>query len=170
MSSCARLRNLPPLPGVAQLAGRAVEQNVFYDPGFALAAAPLLGADVRVGLVWSRAPRQLAGFFPVRIDRRRYGVPFAVTVGWTHPFAPLGTPLVDRDMAEPVIAAWLDHVAGDAALPDLMLLPLVAEADRSPRRWPTCSRAAIVGRRPSTGTSGPCCFPARAAPITSSAA
>jgi CelD/BcsL family acetyltransferase involved in cellulose biosynthesis len=48
-------------------------------------------------------------------------------VGWTHPYAPLGTPLVDRDMAEPVIAAWLDHVADDDALPDLMLMPLIAQ-------------------------------------------
>ena len=47
--------------------------------------------------------------------------------GWTHPFGPLGTPLVERDLSEPVIAAWLDHVARDAHLPKLMLLPYVPE-------------------------------------------
>jgi CelD/BcsL family acetyltransferase involved in cellulose biosynthesis len=132
MSFDVELRPLAELTAIAEdwrlLAGRAVEQNVFYDPAFALAAAPLFGTGVRVGLVWSHTPRQLVGFFPVRIDRRRYGVPFAVTVGWTHPYAPLGTPLVDRDMVEPVIAAWLDHIADDAGLPDLMLMPLVAQA------------------------------------------
>jgi hypothetical protein len=45
-------------------------------------------------------------------------------VGWTHPYAPLGTPLVDRDLAQPTIAAWLDHLALRTDLPKLMLLPL----------------------------------------------
>jgi CelD/BcsL family acetyltransferase involved in cellulose biosynthesis len=125
------LRPLSELAAIAEdwrlLAARALEQNVFYDPGFALAAAPVMGADVRAGLIWSRAPRELVGFFPVRIDRCRYGIPFALLVGWTHPYAPLGTPLVDRDLAEPVIAAWLDHVTNDAALPNLMLMPMVAQ-------------------------------------------
>lgn len=132
MSFDVELRPLAELAAIAEdwraLANRALEPNVFYEPAFALAAAPLLGSDVRAGLIWSRTPRQLVGFFPVRIDRRRYGVPFAVLLGWTHPFAPSGTPLVDRDRAEPAIAAWLDHVAQDAALPDLMMLRLIAEA------------------------------------------
>ena len=50
-----------------------------------------------------------------------------VLVGWTHPYGPLGTPLVEREAAEPVIAAWLAHIAGDPSLPALVLLPLVAE-------------------------------------------
>jgi CelD/BcsL family acetyltransferase involved in cellulose biosynthesis len=132
MSFDVELHPLAELAAIAEdwraLASRALEPNVFYEPAFALAAAPALGSDVRAGLVWSRMPRQLVGFFPVRIDRRRYGVPFAVMLGWTHPFAPFGTPLVDRDMAEPAIAAWLDHVAQDATLPDLMMLRLIAEA------------------------------------------
>jgi hypothetical protein len=80
------------------------------------------------GLVWSREPgRQLAGFFPVRIDRHRYGVPIPVLVSWTHPYATLGTPLVHRDMVEPVIAAWLEHIAQDPELPDLVLVRFLAE-------------------------------------------
>jgi CelD/BcsL family acetyltransferase involved in cellulose biosynthesis len=125
------LRPLSELSSIADewraLAARALEPNVFYEPSFALAAAPLLGADVHCGLIWSQAPRRLVGFFPVRIDRRRYGVPFAVMLGWTHPFAPLGTPLVDRDTAEPVISAWLDLIASESELPDLVLMPLIAE-------------------------------------------
>ena len=106
------------------LAGRALEPNVFYEPAFALAAAPVFGRDVAAGLVWSRtAPARLLGFFPWRIERRRYGSGPPVLVGWTHPFAPLGIPLVDRDAGTAVIAAWLDHLAERADLPPLLLLP-----------------------------------------------
>jgi CelD/BcsL family acetyltransferase involved in cellulose biosynthesis len=106
------------------LAGCAAEPNVFYEPSFALAAAPVLGRDVGAGLVWSRsASPRLLGFFPARIERRRYGLPLPVLVGWTHPYGPLGAPLVDRDLGEAVIAAWLAHVARDPQLPALLLLP-----------------------------------------------
>ena len=111
-----------------RLAWRAVEPNAFYEPAFALAAAPLLGASVQVGLIWSQTPRQLVGLFPVRVDRGRYGVPFSILVGWTHPYAPYGMPLVDRDMVEPVIAAWVDHIAHDPGLPDLVLMPFLGQA------------------------------------------
>ena len=37
------------------LAARALEPNVFYDPAFALAAAPVFGADAGAVLVWSKA-------------------------------------------------------------------------------------------------------------------
>ena len=106
------------------LAGRALEPNVFYEPAFALAAAPVFGRDVTAGLVWSRtAPARLLGFFPARIECRRYGPGPPVLVGWTHPFAPLGTPLVDRDAGPAVVAAWLDHLAKRADLPRRLLLP-----------------------------------------------
>ncbi len=111
-----------------QLAANTLDPNVFYEPAFALAAAPVLGANAIAGLVWTAGePRMLAGIFPMRIERHRYGVPVPVLVAWTHPYGPWGTPLVHRDMAEPVITAWLDHVAGDASLPDVVLLRLFDE-------------------------------------------
>jgi hypothetical protein len=119
------LAELAPL--VAQwreLAGCAIEPNVFYEPSFAMAAAPVLGGDVGAGLVWSRgAPPRLLGFFPARIERRRYGIALPLLVGWTHPYAPLGSPLVDRATGDDVIGAWLDHVARHPQLPKIMLLP-----------------------------------------------
>ena len=49
-----------PLPALAdivppwrELAARAAEPNVFYDPGFAVAATPVFGRDVEAILVWS---------------------------------------------------------------------------------------------------------------------
>ncbi len=111
------------------LATRTLEPNVFYEPAFALAAAAPFGDDVGAALVWSGTqPRRLLGFFPARVTARRYGLKLPVLIGWTHPYAPLGTPLVERDAAEPVIAAWLAHLAGNPSLPKLMLLPLIAEA------------------------------------------
>src|SRR5436190_241757 len=110
------------------LAARALEPNVFYEPAFALAAAPVFGRDVGVGLVWWRgAPARLAGLFPARIERRRYGIRLPVLVGWTHAYGPLGTPLVDRDAADAVIGAWLDHVAEHPSFPTRMLMPFLPE-------------------------------------------
>jgi CelD/BcsL family acetyltransferase involved in cellulose biosynthesis len=111
-----------------ELAARALSPNVFYEPGFALAAAPVFGHGVGAVLVWSgTSPRRLLGFFPARVEKRRYGIPLPVLVGWTHAYAPLGVPLVEPEAAEPVIAAWLAHLTGNAALPGLLLLPFVPE-------------------------------------------
>jgi CelD/BcsL family acetyltransferase involved in cellulose biosynthesis len=108
------------------LAARALEPNVFYEPAFALAAAGVFDRDAGAVLVWSgTSPRRLLGLFPARIEPRRYGLKLPVLVGWTHPYAPLGTPLVEREAAEPVIAAWLAHLADDPALPGLLLLPFL---------------------------------------------
>jgi CelD/BcsL family acetyltransferase involved in cellulose biosynthesis len=111
-----------------ELAARALVPNVFYEPAFALAAAPLFGRDVGAVLVWSgTAPRKLLGLFPARRETRRYGLKLPMLVGWTHPLAPFGAPLVEREAAEPVIAAWLAHVAGDSEQPGLLLLPYLPE-------------------------------------------
>src|ERR1700728_727218 len=111
-----------------ELAGRALEPNVFYEPAFALAAAPVFGRGAGAVLVWSgTTPRRLLGFFPARIAARRYGLKLPVLVGWTHAYAPFGLPLVERDAAEPVIAAWLAHLGAETAVPGLLLLPFLPE-------------------------------------------
>jgi CelD/BcsL family acetyltransferase involved in cellulose biosynthesis len=111
-----------------ELAARALEPNVFYEPAFALAAASVFGRETGAVLVWSgSAPRRLLGFFPARIETRRYGLKLPVVLGWAHAYAPLGVPLVERDAAEPVIAAWLAHLAAKAELPGLLLLPFLPE-------------------------------------------
>ncbi len=111
-----------------ELAARALEPNVFYEPPFALAVAPVFGADAGAVLIWSGGQsRRLLGFFPARIDRRRYGVNLPVLVGFTHPYGPLGLPLVEREAAEPVIGAFLSYLAAEPTLPGLVLLPFLPE-------------------------------------------
>jgi CelD/BcsL family acetyltransferase involved in cellulose biosynthesis len=108
-----------------ELCGRAAEPNVFYEPAFALAAAPPLGRDAGAVLVWSQG--RLRGLFPLRVERCRYGLPLPLLSGWTHPYGPLGTPLIDRDGASEVVAAFLDHLGGDATLPRILRLPYLAD-------------------------------------------
>jgi CelD/BcsL family acetyltransferase involved in cellulose biosynthesis len=110
-----------------RLAADAAEPNVFYEPGFALAAAPVFGRDVEAILVWSR-PRRLVGLFPFRVAARRYGAELPVLIGWTHAFAPSGIPLVDRGSAAAVVESFIDHVAADTSLPKILLLPLLNDS------------------------------------------
>ena len=65
------------------LAARALEPNVFYEPAFALAAAPVFGADAGAVLVWTGGGR-LVG--PVsRADRALARRLHSMLTGWTHP-------------------------------------------------------------------------------------
>jgi len=123
-----------PLAGLADIAAewgalarRAAEPNIFYEPAFALAAAPVLGRDVGAVLVRSLEPRRLIGLFPCRVERRRYGIRLPLLAGWTHPYAPLGTPLVERDAVPLAVSAFLDHVADDDALPKLLFMSCLVE-------------------------------------------
>src|SRR5581483_8090220 len=121
---------LPDLRTIAnelrELAGRVLEPNIFYEADFVLEAASVFGRDAGAVLFWSgTSPRKLLGFFPARIEPQRYGLSLPVLVGSTHQYAPLGTPLVERDAAEQVIAAWLAHISGDPDLPGLVMLPFV---------------------------------------------
>jgi CelD/BcsL family acetyltransferase involved in cellulose biosynthesis len=107
------------------LAERAVEPNVFYEPAFALAAWPVFAPQGGAVLVWSNdLPRRLIGFVPF-VARTRFGLP--MLVGLTHPYGPLGTPLFDRIDLLAAVTAFLDHVAGTAALPKLILLPYLSD-------------------------------------------
>jgi CelD/BcsL family acetyltransferase involved in cellulose biosynthesis len=123
------LAELAPIAGEWRaLAARALEPNVFYEPAFALAATPVFGGDAGAMLVWSGdEPRRLVGLFPARIERRRYGLKLPILAGFTHPYGPLGVPLVEREAAEPIVAAWLAHLAADEALPGLLLLPFLPQ-------------------------------------------
>ena len=132
---------------------------MFYEPAFALAAAPAFGRDAGAVLVWS-AGRPAGRPVPARIERHRYGVPLRVLAGWTHPYAPLGTPLVDRDDADAVIAALLDHL-GNRCHPAEAAAAAASRRGwrRSPPRSMPRSRDAACARRRSTAISARCSSP-----------
>lgn len=112
------------VPAWQELGERALESNVFYEPAFALAAAPVFGGTVRVLTAWAADERRaMLGFLPLCTARWRYGLPLRVLVGWTHPYAPSGMPLVDADRAEQVLEAMFEHLRGE-----FLLLPLVRDA------------------------------------------
>jgi O-antigen/teichoic acid export membrane protein/CelD/BcsL family acetyltransferase involved in cellulose biosynthesis len=110
-----------------ELCTRAIEPNAFFEPAIVLSGAQVFGKNLTVGLVWSTAfaSRQLVGLLPIQITRRNGITP--VVEGFTHSYGLLGTPLFDREMAVPAIAALLDHVSENPQLPKTLLLPLVAE-------------------------------------------
>jgi CelD/BcsL family acetyltransferase involved in cellulose biosynthesis len=101
------------------LASRAIEPNVFYEPAFALAAGPVFGTDTRAVLVRTAAGK-LVGLFPGHPGR-------IMVAGWVHHYAPLGVPLVDRTDPEAIIAAYLAHLDRDPAMPGQLLLPYLPE-------------------------------------------
>lgn len=93
------------------LAGRALEPNVFFEPGFALAAAQHLveAGQPRFAFVYRSQgtdPGSLIGVVP--FTRSRLDVGTAMLRGWRHAFSSLGVPLLDRDHAELAVEAVFD--------------------------------------------------------------
>jgi hypothetical protein len=93
----------------AHLAGRALEPNPFFEPGFLLAAAQHLVAfrEVMVLLAWQgtedRPQRRLLGFVPV-FPRHGFFLPDTL-IGLSDRRIAHGAPLLDRQSAGAVIEA-----------------------------------------------------------------
>jgi hypothetical protein len=111
------------------LARRALQPNVFYEPDIALAAAQhLVGAEmVQVVLAWSQSDtdgqRTLLGFFPVKLPGSLS--PFRQVRGMRSPFFASGVPLIDRDCAPEVLSAILAWLSTTDAPGSSYLLPQV---------------------------------------------
>ncbi|MCW2308560.1 GNAT family N-acetyltransferase [Rhodobium gokarnense] len=105
-----------------ELADRAAEPNPFFRPEFLLPAiAALQPKGIAVRRVWDRTGR-LLGLAPVVRGSLGFGVFGASSSVWTHPYAPLGTPLIDRDAVDAAVAALLAPGSGGAlAFPELSL-------------------------------------------------
>ena len=111
------------------LASRALIQNIFYEEEFAVPAAIPFGNGVELLVVTEDGSpmSRMLGLWPVRVSRRRWGVPLPVLVGWTHPFAALGVPLLDRDQAENVLSVLLRAGSLLPGLPARQLMSNVPE-------------------------------------------
>lgn len=111
----------------ADLAARAVEANAFYHPAWARAVARFAEgkAGARALVAWdSPAKRRLIGLLPVVPAWRAMRMPVPVFVAW-QAYAPLTTPLLDRDNAEAAARALIAAAVKGGA--QALLLPAFAE-------------------------------------------
>jgi CelD/BcsL family acetyltransferase involved in cellulose biosynthesis len=109
------------------LAARAIEANAFYDPAWARAVARFAHgkAGARVLVAWdSPTKRRLIGLLPVIPAWRALRIPVPVFVAW-QAYAPLTTPLLDRDNAEAAARALLAAARQGGA--QALLLPALAQ-------------------------------------------
>lgn len=82
------------------LSARTIEPNVFFNPRFLAPAMPRLeDREVRLAVIrdGNEEKNRLRLLVPFSIEKPP--IPLGVTVlrAWSHPFGPLGTPLVDHD-------------------------------------------------------------------------
>jgi CelD/BcsL family acetyltransferase involved in cellulose biosynthesis len=113
------------LDGWGELTLRALEPNVFLDPAFALPASQRFGR--RLGVIAARASGRLVGLMPGRIEGFGHGRPVSTFVAWTHAFAPLSTPLIDRELAPETVAAMLGALPRLPHAPQVALFPLLPD-------------------------------------------
>lgn len=112
----------------ADLAARAIEPNAFFHPVWARAVAgrDLEQSGVRALLAWDGPSRtRLIGLLPVVSAWRSLKLPIPVLVAW-QAYAPLTTPLLDRDMTD-IAARALVAAAGKAGALALLLPALSDE-------------------------------------------
>ncbi|MHB2168495.1 GNAT family N-acetyltransferase [Alsobacter sp. R-9] len=114
----------------AALSGRAMDDNAFYHPDFALAAVRHLREVARPVFVMVLDPRgdgpaALKGVFPVVMPR--IGMGQFELFGWRHDQMALGLPLVARESAGAVVHAFFDWIESQGGAAGGLLLPLIAE-------------------------------------------
>jgi len=111
----------------ADLARRAIEPNPYFYPAWARAGTRHAEGKSggRVLLAWdSPARTRLIGLLPVVSAWRALRIPIPVFVAW-QAYAPLTTPLLDRDMADAAARGLIAAAAKAGAM--ALLLPLLAE-------------------------------------------
>lgn len=111
----------------ADLAARAIEANAFYHPAWARAVTRFAEgkSGARALVAWdSAARRRMIGLLPVVPAWRALRLPIPVFVAW-QAYAPLTTPLLDRDNADAAARALIAAAAKGGA--QALLLPALAQ-------------------------------------------
>ena len=112
------------------LAGRSAEPNPFVEPDFVIPAATHLGLpSPRLLMVGSGAgpSLRLEACVPVNSGFRLRNVPLPHVRIWRHLYAPLGTPLVDRDQADQAVDGLVELFRSEAGGLRTVVLEWVGE-------------------------------------------
>lgn len=96
----------------AALAERAIEPNPFYEPTFVVPAVQRFGARDVALLVVGGVDRWSA-CLPVRRAWHWRRLPLRALVGWRHQYCFLGTPLIDDEDMEAVLALLVERALDD---------------------------------------------------------
>ncbi|CAI2933056.1 GNAT family N-acetyltransferase [Aminobacter niigataensis] len=109
------------------LCARTIEPNVFFNPRFLAPAMPRLeDREVRLAVIrdGNEFRSRLRLLVPYSIEKPAVPLGVPVMRTWSSPFGPLGTPLLDRDDPEGVIADFFAMLARPhLKLPRVFVLP-----------------------------------------------
>lgn len=109
------------------LSARTVEPNVFFNPHFLAPAMPRLeDREVRLAVIrdGDEHRSRLRLLVPFSIEHSSVALGQPVIRTWSHPFGPLGTPLLDRDDPENVLESFFSILAKPhLKLPKVLVLP-----------------------------------------------
>lgn len=136
------------------LSWRAAEPNIFFNPRFLAPAMPRLeDREIRFMVMRDEADdkSRIRLLMPFSVEKPGLGLGPEILRVWSSPFAPLGTPLVDRDDPVGVFEDALDILGRKhLGLPDVLVVPDIAE------NGPVASalRIAAIGRNLAVTATG----------------
>lgn len=111
------------------LSWRALEPNVFFSSRFLAPAMPRLeDREIRLAIMRDEtdARSRLRLMFPFSIERPGFSVGSPILRGWSNPFAPLGTPLLDAEDAAQTLDDLFEALGQEGhRLPTVFVLPEV---------------------------------------------
>ncbi|MBB6469615.1 GNAT family N-acetyltransferase [Aminobacter carboxidus] len=109
------------------LCARTIEPNVFFNPRFLAPAMPRLeDREVRLAVIrdGTEYRSRLRLLVPYSVEKPAIPLGIPVMRTWSSPFGPLGTPLLDRDDPEGVIADFFAMLARPhLKLPKVFVMP-----------------------------------------------
>ncbi len=106
------------------LSARALQPNVFYEPEYLLAARSLSLAK-GAGVLLVSSGGRLIGALAGRIEGLAHGRPVTTFVAWELPYAPFSVPLVDREVADEAVDAFLNELPRLSGRPRVALFRLM---------------------------------------------
>ena len=120
------LRDAPALaalvPEWEDLAAHALEPNPVYEPWMLLPALEAFAAGQDLRIVVVRHSGELAGLFPLQVERRYKGLPVRTLTSWLHPHCMLCVPLVRARRAPEVLKAVFAWARREASVLELSYL------------------------------------------------